>query len=360
MNNWDTETGYYKIPSVIWKYLETDIPKNAPDIWLSKPGGSHFLGMSFHFAPYNFPVGKGNLDNRFTYSVAPYHLGIIQDPFNSWGVKACLTVFLNYGPMEYWDWLPGILVVDTSIKYSLPDTKLAAFSGTEWADNDFRIFCGLYDLKAYDALIQNQLEIINRLTGPGWAGWPFGRRQLSESVITWVNSKTMLPEILLLASVRQFGVKYSNLNRRLYHLGDILGGWEEKPKETWDSRQSLRFLYQAKIMMADGLPEIALSTSIASLENAIAEVLLFLLNGQSDKVKMMLKGYKFLERFDKLLPKYGVQLPKTMFQLLRQAYFARNEVVHGLKPINTEKAEIHLQEIENVIVWFSENVGIVK
>jgi len=357
MKNWNVETGYYQAPSTLWEWSEIDIPEAAPDIWLSRPHGTHFLGMSFHSAPYNFPEGEGRVENRFAYSVAPYKLKTIQDPYNSWGVSACLNSFLELGSNEYWDWLPGILIVDISAKYSLPDTKLAAFAGTEWADNDFRVFCGLYDLNVYDELIRKFLGVVNRLTGPGWAGWPFGQRQLAESVITWVSAETMLPEVILLASVRQFGIKHSYWNPHLYHPGDRLGGWEEKPKETWDCRQSLRFQYQAKLMLADGLPEMALSASVASLENATAEILLFLLNGDSRKVETELEGCRFLDRFDKLLPKYGVRLPSNMFQLLKQAYFARNGIVHGLRPIHTEKAKGHIQDIENVIVWYWENVG---
>jgi hypothetical protein len=167
----------------------------------------------------------------------------------------------------------------------------------------------------------------------------------------------MMPELLLLASTRQFGAKFSYWNERLYHPGDKLGWWQVKPKNTWDCRQALRFLYHSKIMLADGLPEMALSASIACLENATAEILLYLLNSDKGKVETELRKCRFLDRFDKLLPKFGVRLPNDMFKSLKLAYFARNGIIHGLRPISFEKARNHLQDIEDVLVWYWENVG---
>jgi hypothetical protein len=46
-----------------------------------------------------------------------------------------------------------------------------------------------------------------------------------------------------------------------------------------------------------------------------------------------------------------------MFQLLKKAYFARNGIVHGLRPIHTVKAKGHIQDIENILVWYWNNVG---
>jgi hypothetical protein len=354
LNVWNVETGLYQIPEAPEDLELADLAQeNAPDIWLSKPGGNHYLGISFHSLPHNFPDGHGRLENRYEFSVAPYHLKVMQFSYNSWEVSACLNHFdyLSYG--EYWDWLPGVLIVDTGVKYTLPDATLAAIAGL----GDYRAFCGLYDVDAYDMFVQKSLELINRLTGPGWAGWPYGQRQLAESVVAWVNADTMLPELLLLTSTRENGAKYSDWNKRLYHPGDILGGWEKELTNTWDCRQALKFLYQSQIMLKDGLPEMALSAAIASLENASAEVLLFLVGNDKQKTDSELKQCRFLDRFDKLLPKYGASLPKDLFEALKEAYLARNGIVHGLQIVGPEKARAHLQAIEDAMVWYWENVG---
>lgn len=354
MHGWDVETGCYQPPSTLWKIFETDTPEDAPDIWLSRPRGTHYIGMSFHFAPYNFPKGTGTIDGRYDFSPAPFLLQASQDDYNSWGVSACLKSHSRVG--NYWDWLPGILIVDTSIKYSLPHTDLAAFAGTKWSDSDSRVFSGFYDAETYSLLVSKFLELVNRITGPRWANWPFGERQLANAVVTWLKPESELPDVLLLASVRQHGVKYVYFNRNLYSPKDELGAWEQKPLG-WDCRQALRFLYQAKLMLNDGLSEMALSTAIASLENVIAEVLLYLLKGDKHRVGIEVEKCNFLSRFDKLLPKYGARLPKTLFDALRHAYFARNGVIHGLRPVSFDKAAVHIHDIETIMVWYWENVG---
>lgn len=356
MKSWNKETGYYQVPDTLWQVHDISIPEGTPDIWLSKPGGSHYLGMSFHFAPYNFPEGKGIIDKQFSYSVSPFLLNVNQDSYNSWGVNACLQGFGARTLQEHWDWLPGVLIMDTSIKYTLPNSALAAFAGTEWADNDLRVFCGLYDIDFFYNLVRKFLELINRLTGPRWVGYPFGYRQLSNAVITWSSSEENLPDLLLLASTRQHGVKYTYLSPQLYRPSDKLGAWEDKP-EGWDCRQAVRFLYQAHLMLDDGLLEMALATAVAAIENVSAEVLLYLFEGNTAKVQQELEGCTFLSRFDQLLPKHGVKLPKHLFEPLKKAYFARNEIIHRLHPLNFEKAEIHIHAIENVIIWYWENVS---
>lgn len=356
MTKWNPETGLYQPPPSTWQVEETPIPENAPDVWLSRPGGNHLLGMSFHFAPFTMAEGNGTLEDKFTYSVAPYLLNITQDPYNSWAVSARLREFHDNHPMEHWDWQPGILIIDTSESFSLPDQSLAAFAGTEWADNDHRVYCGLLDLEYYTTFVQKQLELVNHLTGPGWSGWPFGQRQLAQATITWINPATNLPDLILLASSRQFGAKHHYLNQRLFHPGYRLGGWEGKP-DSWDCRQALRFLYQAQLMLDDGLPEMALSAAIASLENASAQILEFLVDGDSERVESELKRRRFLDRFDNVLPDYGVQLPQDMFESLRDAYFARNGVIHGLRPVSLEKAKHYIEDITEVMVWYWESVG---
>ncbi len=114
----------------------TDIDgrSDLPEAWLSRPGGEHFLAASFHFPPFNLPHGTGHLDSGINYAPSPFLLHHSQDPFNSWNVTAS-TVGVG-GPLEHWDWLPGILLVDEATTYTLPADELSAFAGTEWADND--------------------------------------------------------------------------------------------------------------------------------------------------------------------------------------------------------------------------------
>jgi hypothetical protein len=248
------------------------------------------------------------------------------------------------------------MLLDTSIRYSLPDAKLSEYAGCEWADNDFRVFCGFFDVERYHRLMAHFLSAINQLTGPGWAGWPFGIRQLADAVVVWSKSVDALPEVLLLASTRQHGVKHAYLNQSLYCPIDRIGAWTEQP-HGWDCRQAVRFLYQARLMLHDGLPEIALGAAISSLENASAEALLHLLGGNASRVEQELDGCRFLDRFDGLLPRYGASLPHSLFLRLREAYFARNGVVHGLRPVTPEKAVEHLDTIEEVLVWLWDNIG---
>ena len=265
--------------------------------------------------------------------------------YNSWGVVARLKSRLGLEPLQFWDWLPGVLIVDTSVRFTLPNPMLAAYAGTEWADNDYRIFCGFADVDWYLTMQTSFIEQMKRLTGPGWAGWPYGVRQLHEALVGWIKPGAELPEIVLLASVRQSGSKITALDPRLYNPGPTLGAWNSAPA-TWDCRQAARFLYHAKLMIGDGLPEMAVTTAISALENAIAEVLRFKL-ADPNKADAPLRRTKFLSRFKKLLPQYGVTLPKSLAKPIKPAYLARNEIVHGASAIRVESAAEHVANPES-------------
>lgn len=366
MKHWNKKTGEYISQFTLWDNFgkNTEVSESGealeeleePDVWLSKPGGEYYIGISFHYPPYNFAQGKGVFENRYIYQPAPFLLHTQQDSYNSWGVTARLEKYSPAGTMEYWDWYPGIMVIDTSKRFSLPSEMLAHFAGTEWAENDFRVFHGLHTDEAYTQLTTSALKVIKRITGPGWASWPFGVRQLAEAVLFWVSPEGDIPELLLQASVKQHGVKHAYIRDDLYNPGDWLGAWEEKV-ESWDCRQSLKFLYQAKLLLKDGLPEMALSCAIASLENASAEILSFLVNGNHGIVEQELNNVRFLDRFDEVLPKFKAAIPQSLFAKLKKAYFARNGIVHGLRPITYEQASDHLATVEEVLKWYWLHVG---
>jgi hypothetical protein len=360
MKLWDDETGQYWTLDSIWNLAEdlrgSESPLDPLEGWLSRPGGNHHIGLSFHFSSHSFPEGEGVIDGNYHYSVAPFLLHSVQDPYNSWGVNARLRNRSSDDGMEYWHWLPGIQIVDLSQNFTLPDIELSGSAGCEWTDNDYRVYCGFYDVEHYSQILQDFLRLVNRLTGPGWAGWPFGERQLTRAVMFWTKSPKTVPEILLLASPPQFGEKHVHLDERLFHPGEKLGAWELRPP-LWDCRQSLRFLHQAKLMLADGLPEMAVSTGIAALENASAEILLYVLGGDKSKAESVLGRCRFLNRFDTILPDYDVKLPPDLFSALRDAYLSRNGVIHGLRPILPEDAAKHLETIERVLIWYWESMG---
>jgi hypothetical protein len=256
--------------------------------------------------------------------------------------------------MEHWDWLTGILLVDEAVSYTLPAEELSAFAGTEWADNDPRVFHGLASDTEYEQHVRRFLHYANEITGPGWANWPFGRRQLEHAVMCWVLPGSELPELLLLLSVRQFGAKFSYWPQGLYHPGEELGAWLRRPP-TWDCRQAMRFLYQSKLLATDGLAELAVVSAIAGVENATAEILLFL-TGSAEIVRRRFGRCKFLSRFDRVLPEFGVTLPTALFDSLKVAYLARNQVAHAIAPIGQQAAENHVRAVEDVLRWYLANV----
>jgi hypothetical protein len=200
---WDNLSGRYLPPGLTWQTdLQVDADESElPDVWLSRPGGSYHIGVSFHFPPFNFPSGSGTARDGITYGVSPFLIHHTQDPYNSWNVAASTRG--GSGPMDYWDWLPGILLVDESTSYTLPAEELSAYAGTESADNDPREFNGLHDANVYEELVRKFLHAVNQLTGPGWANWPYGHRQLEHAVMCWIQPGNALPEVLLLLSTRQ-------------------------------------------------------------------------------------------------------------------------------------------------------------
>ena len=202
---WDSESGRYLPPKLTWQVdhqVEAD-EFDLPDIWLSRPGGNYHIAVSFHFPPFNFPNGVGYAGNGIAYGKSPFLLHHAQDPYNSWNVMASTRG--GSGTMDYWDWLPGIMLIDETTKYTLPAEELSAYAGTEAADNDPREFHGLFDGKVYEKLVLNFLHAANQITGPGWANWPFGHRQLEHAVMCWIKPRTTLPDVLLLMSTRQKG-----------------------------------------------------------------------------------------------------------------------------------------------------------
>lgn len=281
---WDSQTGHYVPPKLTWQINAVEIlgRDNAPDVWLSKPEGGYRLAASFHFPGFNFPSGSGQLQRGIAYTRSPFVLHHVQDPYNSWNVKA--SSMRGNGPMEHWDWLPGIMLVDETTSYTLPSNELSAFAGTEWADNDARVFHGLYDDAKHGEYLDAFLQAVNAITGPGWANWPFGHRQLEHAVMCWLRPGAALPDVVLLLSIRQAGVKLSHRRNGLYDPGDKLGAWLQIPPK-WDCRQAMRFLYHADLLAKDGLGELAVVSAIAALENASAEILLYLSAGNPKLVQ---------------------------------------------------------------------------
>lgn len=352
---WDGQSGLYLPPKLTWQVdLQVDADESdMPDIWLSRPGGEYHVGASLHFPPFNFPSGAGRVGSDISYGVSPFFLHHSQDLYNSWNVSA--SSLGSSGCMDYWDWLPGILLVDESKTYTLPNVELSAYAGTEWADNDLRVFHGIFDGEVYAELVRNFLHAANQITGPGWANWPFGQRQLEHAVMCWIRPGAPVPEVLLLMDTRQSGAKFCYRHRDLYDPGETLGAWQQKPT-TWDCRQAMRFIYQAALLADDGLPELSIVSAIAALENAASKILLFLTGGNSALVQSELSRCKFLSRFDRLLPRYGATLPSNLFDGLKTAYFARNSVAHALTPISQQNAATHVRAIEDVLAWYLRHV----
>lgn len=352
---WDSHTGEYIPPKLTWNVDADEIADgvDTPEMWFSKPAGDYRLAASFHFPGFSFPSGAGLLPNGIAYSQSPFLLHHTQDPYNSWSVRASTKEVT--GPMEYWDWLPGIMLVDEKTNYSLPSDELSAVAGTEWADNDARIFHGLYDDTKHSEHLDVFLQAANAVTGPGWANWPFGHRQLEHAVMCWLRPGNALPDVLLLLSVRQSGAKFSYRRKGLYDPGERLGAWLQSPPK-WDCRQAMRFLYQGHLLAKDGLPELAVVSAIAALENASAEILLYLTGGNAAMVRSAFGRCKFLSRFDKMLPHYGPRLPSAEFAAVKAAYLARNRVAHALSPVGQDEAIQHVRAVENALVWYIANV----
>src|SRR5262245_28649221 len=96
---WDSVTGRYVHAALTWQEepetedwpdgeIETSLPCNLPDQWLSRSGGPYLIGMSFHYPPHAFPSGSGMIDGTFSFRASPFLLNHSQDSYNSWNVSA--------------------------------------------------------------------------------------------------------------------------------------------------------------------------------------------------------------------------------------------------------------------------------
>jgi hypothetical protein len=354
LKGWNIENGTWRKPSQIWN-VDQNIPDNSPNDWLSNPGGDYYIGISFHISPFTIVEGDGALDSNTSFSPSDFYLARNQDPYNSWGVNAVKRGFINSGCMEYWDWLPGITIINKNEKYTLPSEELSAFAGTEWADNDFRIFHGLFSDAVRDDLIAKYLKDINNITGPRFSGWPFGYRQLKDAVFVWVHSESEEIHAMLLASSVQSGDKHSYFNRNLYDPGTKLGAWDNKPS-SWDCRQVLKFLYKSRLLLKDGFHEIALVSASSAVERAFFEIVLFLENNDAEKAKNKIKSHSFRERAKTLINSYGYALPTPLFNGLTDAYKARNSIAHELNTYSHDMASHHINQLESVIEWYYQNI----
>lgn len=355
MSGWNVETGAWCKPSVIWD-VDLDIPESAPDYWLSNPGGDYYIGISFHISPFTIVEDEGLLDSHTHFRPSDFYLARNHDPYNSWGVNAVKKGFLKSGCMEHWDWLPGITIFDDNQKFTLPSEELSAFAGTEWADNDHRLFHGIFSDEVRDNLTTKYIEDINNITGPRFSGWPFGQRQLKDAVFVWIHSETKEIHAMLLASTVQSGDKFSYFNRELYDPGTKLGSWNNKP-DSWDCRQVLKFLYKSRLLLKDGFHEIALVSASSAVETAFFEIVLYLENNDSNKAKKKIKEHSFRDRAKKLIHGYGYTLPVPIFNGLTDAYKARNSIAHELNSYSHEMAVHHINNLETVVEWYYNNIN---
>lgn len=354
MSGWNIETGVWSKPSKIWG-VDLTIPEDAPDIWLSKPGGDYYIGISFHISPFTIVKGEGYIDAQTYFKPSDFYLARNHDPYNSWGVNAVKNGYVQSGCMEHWDWLPGITIFDVHKKYTLPSEELSAFAGTEWSDNDHRIFHGIFSDEAKESLLSKYMVDVNNITGPRFSGWPFGHRQLKDAVFLWIHSESKEIHAILLASILQFGDKFSYFNRELYDPGTKLGSWCIKP-QSWDCRQVLKFLYKSRLLLQDGFHELALVSASSAVEKAFFEIVLHLENNDVQKAKNKIKPYNFRERASKLIHGYGFTLPIPLFDGLTDAYKARNSIAHELNTCSHEIAAHHINQLEAVIEWYYKNI----
>ncbi len=111
--SWNAQTGDWVVPNTIWK-TDQDIPEGAPESWFAKGGGDYYVGLSFHFSPFNHPSGNGRVDGTIRFQPSTFSLARMQDPYNSWGVSAKQNGHLKIDCMNHWDWLPGIPFTTTA------------------------------------------------------------------------------------------------------------------------------------------------------------------------------------------------------------------------------------------------------
>lgn len=353
MAGWN-ENGRWCQPSQIWK-VEQDIPQNAPDNWLSKPDGDYYIGISFHISPFGFIKGSGRINSTTSFKPSDFHISRSQDPYNSWGVNAIKSESVPSDCMEYWNWLPGISIISEVKKFTLPSEELSAHAGTEWADNDARVFHGIFSDDVHEKFVTKYMEDINTITGPRVPGWPFGLRQLKDAVFIWVHSESKEIHAMLLASVVQSGDKYCHLSKNLYDPGTQLGSWINKPS-SWDCRHVLKSLYKSRLLLNDGFHEIALVSSASAVERAFFEIVLFLEHNNTQEAENKIKAHTFRERAGTLISSYGYTLPTPLFNGLTKAYKARNAIAHKLTNYTHEKVKNHIDQFESVIEWYFRNI----
>lgn len=353
MNCWNDE-GIWIKPTQLWK-TENHISEAAAEGFLSKPGGNYYIGISFHISPFTIINGSGKIDTTTRFEPSDFHLSRNQDSFNSWGVNAVKSNSRRSGFLGFWDWLPGVTIIDESDKYTLPSDELSAIAGTEWADNDPRIFHGIFSNDIHEKLITKYMADINAITGPRFSGWPFGFRQLKDAVFIWVHSDSKEIHAMLLASIVQSGDKHCYLNRNLYNPGDHLGAWSIKPN-AWDCRQVLKFLYKSRLLLSDGFHEIALVTAASAVERAFFEIVLFLEQNNAQQATAKIKAHSFRERAKSLITSYGFSLPIPLFSGLTLAYKARNSIAHELNNYTHDDVINHINQFEAVIEWYYQNI----
>ncbi|WP_337048688.1 hypothetical protein [Serratia fonticola] len=355
MSRWDANTGKWQHPDSIWNINEI-LPVDYPECWLSRPGGSHFLGMSFHFSPYTFTVkGQGLFGNNIHYYPSNFYLQRAHDPYNSWGVSAIKKENSSNDVMSFWDRLPGVIVYDKTVLFTLPDERLSSLAGTEATDNDFRIFHGLLSNKTRDKLISSYLEAINAITGPRFAGWPFGYNQLINTVFVWINSVNNDVDAMLQVKSIQHGERYIWLDDNLYNPGNLLGSWDTVPA-TWECRNVIKAIYKSKLLLSDGFHEIALTSAISAVERTFFEIVLYKENGRVTAARKKTQAHKFMERAKKLLPSYGYILPHSLLADLKSAYADRNAIAHTIAPQPYEKTAEHITNIIKIVEWYYNNV----
>ncbi|MBW4218685.1 hypothetical protein JW314_01735 [Enterobacter roggenkampii] len=355
MTCWDSISGKWQHPEAIWNINET-FPDDFPDCWLSRPGGSHFLGMSFHFSPYTFAIdGEGDYGSDIHYYPSDFYLNRSHDPYNSWGVSAIKKEKSKTDVMTFWDHLPGVIVYDKTALFTLPDKRLSSLAGTEATDNDFRIFHGLFDNESRDKLVSKYLEAINSITGPRFAGWPFGNNQLINSVFVWINSANHNIDAMLQVRSIQHGERYTWLDDKLYDPGNHLGSWDIAPA-TWECRNVIKAIYKSKLLLEDGFHEIALTSAISAVERTFFEIVLFKEHGNISTAQNKIKSKTFMNRAKLLLPSYGYILPTPMINNLKSAYSDRNAIAHTIAPQPYEKIAEHISKLVKIIEWYYKNV----
>lgn len=365
--NWNLDTGEYRFPSLksdfqydeifdqAWDYSEQRVSDLA-ESWLSRPGGEYFLGISFHYPSLHGANGIGTYLGKFHYSPSPFLLSTNQEDFGNWHVNACLCGSRSKrGLQEGWEWQPGVLILDRSMRYTLPGIELSAISGSEIAEDDYRLYYGFYDYNRYHQLTSDFLSAINNLTGPGWPEWPFGRKQLSNAALVWTKSENALPDLLLLAQSPQHGRKRAYLRSLLSDKSPSLIG--ETPSTKWKLSKSVRLLNQTKLLLHDGFVESSVLTAVLSMRLAVSEVL-----GYLDRSLHVEKLHGFnqstlLELFTEVLPRHQVIMPESLLESLRTLSSLEGNLYNNNILPRSELNYETIESIEDILVWLRQGIG---